>query len=266
MLSIRHFTKYSYEPKADRAGLRLKLFPSATSAQKVENWKVTVNGSEVVPLLTNPSGDEEALWFSHTAIEEIDVLAEGVVTMTDTAGVLGKFGVARPAVFLRHTDLTQPDDAIKSLSKEAEGEGGLAQMHALNELIHDRVSYRKGATDSSTTAAQALAQGAGVCQDLTHVFVSAARARDLPARYVTGYLHQVEEPELLTHAWAEVFLDGLGWTGFDPTHNECPSINHIRLCSGFDAADAGPLRGHITGEIEETLDVEVEIAQSQSQQ
>lgn len=266
MLSIRHQTRYSYDPKADRAGLRLKLFPSVTPAQKVESWLVTVNGTKVSPLLTNPSGDEEALWFSHAPINEIDVLAEGVVTLTDTAGVLGKFGAARPAVFLRHTDLTRPDESIKSIADEAEGEGDLARMHALNELVHDRVAYRKGATDSSTTASQALAQGAGVCQDLTHVFISAARSCDLPARYVTGYLHQAEEPELLTHAWSEVFLDGLGWTGFDPTHNECPTVNHIRLCSGFDAADAGPLRGHITGEIEETLAVEVEIVQSQSQQ
>lgn len=266
MLSIRHLTTYSYEPKADRAGLRVKLFPSETLAQRVESWTVTVNGAEINPLLTNPSGDGEALWFSQAPLDEIQVLAEGTVTLTDTAGVLGKLGVARPAVFLRHTDLTKPDDAINSLAVEAEGEGELARMHALNELIHDRVSYRKGVTDASTTATQALALGAGVCQDLTHVFISAARSINLPARYVTGYLHQAEEPELLTHAWAEVFLDGLGWTGFDPTHNECPTTNHIRLCSGFDAADAGPLRGHITGEIEETLDVQVEVAQSQAQQ
>ncbi|MBY8976388.1 transglutaminase family protein [Rhodobacteraceae bacterium NNCM2] len=265
MLSIRHVTTYTYEPEADRVGLRLKLFPISTPAQRVESWKVTVNGEIVEPLLTNPSGEGEAMWFSRSALEEVEVVAEGKISLDDTAGVLGKFGAPRPRVFLRCTPLTEADEGIRELAAEVEGAGDLDQMHALNALVHERVNYRKAATETSTTAAQALALGAGVCQDLAHVFIATARSMGLPARYVAGYLHQAEEPELATHAWVEVFLDGLGWTGFDPTHEECPATNHVRLCSGYDAADAAPIRGHVTGDIEETLDVSVEIAQSQTQ-
>ncbi|MEM7668306.1 MAG: transglutaminase family protein [Pseudomonadota bacterium] len=265
MLTIRHTTVYRYEPKADRVGLRLKLYPINTRAQTVGDWAVTVNGAAVAPLVTNPFEEGEALWFAQGPSDEIEIVASGHVSLSDTAGVLGKIGMARPGVFLRDTGLTEPDDAIRELGAGMEGDGDLARMHCLNEAIHDRIAYRPGATEATTTAAQALALGAGVCQDLAHVFIATARAAGLPARYVAGYLHDAEAPELATHAWAEVFLDGLGWTAFDPTHKTCPSTSHVRLCSGADAADAAPIRGHVTGEIEETLESTVDIAASQSQ-
>lgn len=269
MLQIRHVTQYRYDPEVDRAGLRLKLFPSETRSQEVDNWHVSVNGETITPLLTTPFGDGETLWFTKDAVDAIEIVAEGQIRPIDTAGVLGKMGITPPAVFLRGTELTGADESIDAIAREVEGETDLARMHALNALVHERISYRKGVTKPETTAAEALALGSGVCQDLTHVFLTAARALGLPARYVTGYLHQAEAEDPATHAWAEVHLNGLGWTGFDPTHETCPAAGHIRLCCGFDATDAAPIRGHVTGEITEQMDISVAIAeasQSQSQQ
>ena len=64
----------------------------------------------------------------------------------------------------------------------------------LMAAVHDAVIYRPGVTDSSTTAADALALGAGVCQDKTHLFIASARAAGIPARYVVGYLMDEEAP------------------------------------------------------------------------
>lgn len=265
-LSIRHQTSYTYAPGANRVGLRLKLFPQSTPAQIVEGWEVTVNGEAISPMLSNPFGEGEAMWFSSSPVERIEVEANGRLALTDTLGVLGKLGRARPGVFRRETALTAADDALKDLAASIEGATPLDQMHALTASVHEGISYRKGATESSTTAAQTLALGAGVCQDLSHVFIASARLMGLPARYVTGYLLEEGDPEdLATHAWAEVFLEGLGWTGFDPTHAVCPSDRHVRLCSGFDAADAAPIRGHVTGDSEEDMDVVVEISALPSQ-
>ncbi|MEM0944268.1 MAG: transglutaminase family protein [Pseudomonadota bacterium] len=263
-IEIRHVTRYAYDPAADRAGLRIKLFPAETAAQRVLAWEVTVNGAPVSPALTNPMGDGEALWFAPTKVSEIEIVANGRVQLTDTSGVLGKFGQARPSIFLRESELTEPDEAIRALAAGIEGETDLARMHALNTAIHESVTYRKGVTEGTTTAAQALALGAGVCQDLTHLLVATARAMGLPARYVAGY-HAGDSDERATHAWAEVYLDGLGWTGFDPTHDLCPAASHIRFCAGLDASDAAPIRGHVIGETAETLEVSVEIGQAQSQ-
>lgn len=264
-LSIRHVTSYAYDPQVDRAGLRLKIFPCSTSSQRVDNWTVTVNDVAVKPMLTDAFGDGEALWFAHEPVDKIEIVAEGQVTLTDTSGVLGKLGRARPGVYLRHSALTEPDEAIREMATAIEGDTLLARMHALNERISEEIKYLKSVTDASTTAAQAFELGAGVCQDKTHIFITAARAMGLPARYVTGYYRSAEEAELETHAWAEVFIDGLGWTGFDPTHCVCPALDHIRLCSGIDAAEAAPIRGHVLGETEEVLEVDVQIMESQTQ-
>ena len=112
-----------------------------------------------------------------------------------------------------------------------------------------------------STAAEALAQGAGVCQDHAHIFIAAARALGVPARYVAGYLAPNFEGAHETHAWAEAYVGDLGWVGFDPANRQCPTDAYIRLCAGFDAADAAPVRGAVSFGAGEALDVQVEVAQ-----
>lgn len=269
-LAIRHLTEHQYEPAAKRIGLRLKLHPATTRSQMPRGWRVTVNGSAVGTMLTNGFGDAEALWFSDPQAETVSVLAEGTVDTSDTAGVLGQIGVAPPAVFLRQTPLTRADGEIRALAEAAVGDTPLARMHALSVAVHEAVVYRPGVTDAATTASDALALGAGVCQDKTHLFIAASRAAGIPARYVVGYLMDEAAPLVETHAWAEAYLEGLGWVGFDATHQLCPTDAYVRLCCGLDADDAAPIRGSIQGaaqgEIEDRLTVSVEVAHAQSQQ
>lgn len=273
-LSIRHTTRYAYEPEAGKVGLRLKLFPATFASQSITDWTVSVNGDPVEILHTDGAGDALGLWFSHTPVEAVEISARGLLETTDTAGVLrGGSELARPAVYLRETAATKPNDAIRLLAKEIEGADPLGQMHALSALVHKVIDYRPGVTESRTTAAEALALGSGVCQDQTHIFLAVARAMDVPARYVVGYLDDPdsEVPPDQTHAWAEVHVKGLGWVGFDVTNQLCPTDAYVRLCSGLDAADAAPIRGTVSGETEEEMEVDIAVerataSQSQSQQ
>ncbi|MEL7469077.1 MAG: transglutaminase family protein [Pseudomonadota bacterium] len=267
-LKIRHVTRYSYEPAALQAGLRMKLFPQVTEAQNVPVWSVTVNDDEVRPLHVDGAGDAVSLWMSHAATEEIEIVAEGEVATADQAGVLkGLHEAARPAVYLRSTEATKANEAIRDLAAEIEGEDTLQRMHALSALIHKVIDYRPGVTEATTTAAEAVALGSGVCQDQTHVFLAAARVMDIPARYVVGYLDDPDSdaPSDMTHAWAEAHVKGLGWVGFDVTNQLCPTDLYVRLCSGLDAADAAPIRGTVLGDTEETMDVEIAVARSAGQ-
>src|SRR4051812_35443198 len=93
--------------------------------------------------------------------------------------------------------------------------------------VYTQLSYVPGATDVKTTADDVLALGRGVCQDFAHVLIASARCQGLPARYVSGYLH---DPELdgrntASHAWVDVFVRGRGWISLDPTHN-CEQTEH----------------------------------------
>lgn len=67
-----------------------------------------------------------------------------------------------------------------------------------------------------------LSNGSGSCRDFAHVFVEAVRSLSFAARFVSGYLYTYQFPASKgsTHAWAEVYLPGAGWMGFDPTNGE----------------------------------------------
>ena len=130
----------------------------------------------------------------------------------------------------------------------------------------ERVKYEVGATNPHTSAAEALQDGRGVCQDHAHIFISAARLLGLPARYVSGYFVTGDEPSEAQHAWAEAFVEGLGWLGFDPANQVCPTDRYVRLACGPDAAAAAPITGNRRGGVDEVLDVFVEVQQQSSAQ
>ena len=144
------------------------------------------------------------------------------------------------------------------------GRGILEGLHALMAEIHGRVAYEIGATHAHTTAAEAFADGRGVCQDHAHIFIAAARSAGIPARYVTGYLVTgMGASSTAAHAWAEALVPDLGWVGFDPANATCPTENYVRVAAGLDAASVAPIRGSRRGGNGERMRVEVrvEIAQ-----
>ena len=265
-LVVRHLSSYRYDPPAERAAIRLKVFPSQFEGQNAAEWRVTVNDEPVAPMLMSGFGDEEAIWLQHSACEQIEIIAEGVVETEDKAGVVKGLPRTPPVgVFLRSTSLTKPDDDIRALAEDSARDDPLEELHAISAAVRAAVEYRSGSTDASTSAAAALKQGAGVCQDHAHLFIAATHARGRPARYAAGYLLGSEGNEDLheTHAWAEAYVDGLGWVGFDASNGVCPTDKYIRLACGLDARGAAPIRGSVLGGGGETLHASVAIEQAQ---
>jgi len=270
-LTIRHHTAYRYAPAVAAVGVRLKLFPPAFAAQRPLSWSVTVNGIAVTPGFRDGWGDPVATHFVRGEVTEVEIAAEGVVETTDEAGVVRRLRESiRPGMCLRATPRTEADSAITALAEEAVAGGGsqLDQAHRLQDLVTRRIAYRGGSTDGATTAAVALASGVGVCQDHAHVVIAAARALGWPARYVAGYYLPDEDGvhDAATHAWADVWIDGIGWVGFDASNDLCPTDAYVRLCAGLDAFDAAPIRGHVQGAGDEALDVSVSIQPAAGQQ
>ena len=107
-------------------------------------------------------------------------------------------------------------------------------MHALMEAMGERMTFEVDATNTGTSAIEAFALGHGVCQDFAHVFIAACRHLGIPARYASGYMLNLENPDKQTagHAWAEVFVEDLGWVGFDPANAMCPTDAYVRLAVG----------------------------------
>lgn len=266
-LKISHTTEYLYDQPVPYSLQRLRLTPVDGPTQKVINWAITVDGAKVEAGYADQYGNRVELVSAEGAEHTIRISASGEVETSDKAGVFGPHqGFCPLWLFLRETPRTKAGKLIKGLAKSLTGDSELARMHALMEAIHGTVAYTPGTTDTETTAEEALEAKTGVCQDHAHIFVSAARLLDIPARYVSGYLLMEGTTEqVATHAWAEVHLPGLGWVGFDAANNICPDDRYVRIASGLCYRDCAPVSGMRLGLAGENLKVSLTVAPSQTQ-
>jgi transglutaminase-like putative cysteine protease len=117
-------------------------------------------------------------------------------------------------------------------------EGGWAQVQAVCDWLHSNIIYSAGST-ASTTGWDAYQQRRGVCRDFAHLGVSFCRALNFPARYVCGYLPDINVPidpaPMDFHAWFEVYMEG-EWRTFDARHNR-PRTGRVLIGRGRDAVD-----------------------------
>ncbi|MFD1341472.1 transglutaminase family protein [Litorisediminicola beolgyonensis] len=274
-LSVRHTTTYRFETPVRRLVQSHRLWPSRFSGQDVIEWSVTVPGALRGASFRDGAGDWTETISVTGPVEELVIEVAGEVETRDLAGVLkGHRELVPPSAYLTATKQTFADADIRTLARDAldgvSAEAGLDRAHALARAVAEAVEYVPGETEPATTAAEALAGGKGVCQDHTHVLIAAAQASDIPARYVTGYLMAGDQSNgtEASHAWAELFVPVLGWVGFDAANSCCPDDRYVRLGSGYDAQDAAPIRGVVSGQSDEALEVAVSVqpsGQSQSQ-
>lgn len=269
-LSVSHRTHYRFDPPRRALVQSHRLTPSAYEGQQVIWWDVKVPGALKGACFRDGAGD----WIETVSmlgpVEEVAIEVTGEVETRDLSGVLrGHRETAPPPAYLRTTWATRPDSALRDLSSEAVSGAAdaLDRAHRLAAAVRGAIDYVPGATDSATTAAEALEQGQGVCQDHAHALIAAAIAADIPARYVAGYLFvEGEAMGEASHAWAELHVPALGWVGFDAANGCCPDARYIRLGSGHDAVLAAPIRGLVDGTGDETLEVAVRVVNGQWQE
>jgi transglutaminase-like putative cysteine protease len=265
-LTVDHTTRYTYDRPVRSVVQSHRLTPSAFDGQRMIEWQVTVSGGVQGSTFRDGAGDRIHAWTIQGPTTEIAVQVIGTVETINLDGILrGHRETVPPAAYLRMTDPTHADAALVALATEAGQGEALTRAHSMAALVADRIAYRPGVTHAHTTAAEALAQGEGVCQDHAHALIAMARSAGLPARYVSGYLHASADGVLheAAHAWAEIWAEGLGWVGFDPANRCCPDERYIRLGSGMDAQDAAPIRGVARGTAREDMAVSVAVLSSQ---
>ncbi len=267
ILTVNHVTCYRYALPVRGVVQSHRLTPSVFDGQKVLDWEVSVSDGCKGGGFRDGAGDWVQSWSVLGPVSEISVSVRGTVETTDLTGLLRGHRETIPReAYLNATLSTRVDAALAELARVAEGASdALDAAHRLSAAVAEAISYQPGTTQAQTTAAEAMAQGAGVCQDQAHALIAVARRADLPARYVSGYL--LSDADGMTHeaahAWAEVFVKGLGWIGFDPANGCCPDDRYIRLASGLDAQDAAPIRGIARGPGAEILDVSVAVQAEQ---
>jgi transglutaminase-like putative cysteine protease len=162
--------------------------------------------------------------------------------------------------FLPFRGPIQPTPLLDPLMKElrpAEGTPLGPFVKAVSHYIHTHYQYARDVTLANSPIDHLLQEGKGVCQDFTHLMIALLRSFNIPARYVSGYIHRPKK-ESQSHAWCEAWLPDLGWVGVDPT-NDCVIHDHfVKVAVGRDFTDLPPNKGVYRGRGEESISVRVE--------
>lgn len=143
----------------------------------------------------------------------------------------------------------QPGEAVQTY----------ALLQRLCTRIHQTLTYQLREEPGVQSAAETLSRGSGSCRDSANLLMQAARRLGLAARFVSGYLHAPPSPANYgaTHAWAEVFLPGAGWKGFDPSTGEIVGSDHIAIAVARLPESVPPVAGSFVGPPGANLDVGV---------
>lgn len=264
-LKIAHQTRYLFAEPVSYALQQLRLTPKTRRGQEVVGWQIDLEGGKEEVNFVDQFNNSTHLISLEEGARELVVRASGEVVTHDQAGIVGEHSGWTPLwLYSRKTPLTAPGQTLRKLARSLgdDFEDDVARLHGLMDLIGAEIAYETGQTHTQTTAEEAAAAGHGVCQDHTHVFITCARLLGFPARYVSGYLMMTDRVQQdASHAWAEAYVDGLGWVGFDVSNAISPDEKYVAVATGLDYLDAAPVSGMTFGHAQEGLDVSVQVQQ-----
>lgn len=261
-LEIQHTTRYQYNSVVDQSIQYLRLMPQSYEHQIIHAWQLEVPGDvrevkdgygNLIHVVTTDE-PHQSIEFSVSGEVELcpDLLDPRSCRLT-------------PEVFLRPSNLAQSDAALKALADECISPNfGRQALEQLMQRILKHMPYQPGSTHAAMTAAQAWQQRAGVCQDHSHVLIACCRYKNIPARYISGYIYSDDAEHVAMHAWCEVWLKD-HWQMADITNGHLRPERHLKLAIGSDYLDAGPVRGVRIGGGDEYLSASAKVSRLSEQ-
>ncbi|MFZ5890143.1 MAG: transglutaminase family protein [Myxococcota bacterium] len=271
---VSHSTTYEYSEAVSICHNEARLSPRRTEQQTPLSTRLVIEPSAV--LLAEDRDyfgnvvhfftlEEAHLRLSVTACSELDITPyERPVLSLSPAWEFVRDSVRqeRNGEGLRALEYTLESPHVRfapglleyATASFGKGRPLLEAVFELTQRIHSEFRYEPGATSVATPLGQVLETRRGVCQDFAHLQIGMLRALGLPARYVSGYIHNAPppgQPKLVgadaSHAWLSVWCPGFGYVDFDPTNGSIPCDEHLTLAWGRDFSDTSPLRGVILG-------------------
>ena len=270
LLNVEHVTRYAFSQPQRRLVQLLRMTPVDFASQHVVEWHIDVDCDAKIRTNADGFGNVLTMLYIDGPLENMELSVSGEVLTDDRSGVIEDAPEPLPAAaFLRSTQLTKADEAIRNFAAEIQKAetDPLKRIHLLMSRLLNEIRFEPTLDAVERDAATAFAANKGVCQDHSHIFCSAARAMRIPARYISGHLYRRDgaEQQEASHAWAEAYLPDIGWIGFDPANGIAPDDAYIRLAVGLDYQDAAPVAGRRLGGGDETLNVDVRVTQAQHQ-
>ncbi|MEM7134950.1 MAG: transglutaminase family protein [Myxococcota bacterium] len=127
----------------------------------------------------------------------------------------------------------------------------VALLTSLNQVVYSGIAYERRDEEGVQTPSETLARRKGSCRDMAELFVAASRQLGFAARFVSGYLYEPTDESSegsnraagSMHAWAEVYLPGAGWRGFDATNGILTDHHFITAAVANRPAWVAPIQG-----------------------
>lgn len=283
---ITHKTQYSYSSLVNLCHNEARLTPRSFAQQICTQSEFTVDpeptscrerkdffGNTVCYFtIQRPHQDLSVTVTSHVEVKESQIdmdIVEDIVWET----VQERLHTDQNAEILEIRQYIFDSPMIQEMSElHAYAESSFAKERPLIEAVEDLINrlfkdfaYDPGFTTVATPLAEVIKHRRGVCQDFAHLGIGCLRSMGLAARYVSGYIETVAQPnqeQLIgadaSHAWFSVYLPDVGWIDFDPTNNQIPTDHHITVAWGRDYSDVAPLKGVVFGSGTHELSVSVD--------
>lgn len=250
---IRHETVYRYAGPVTLGPHVLRLRPREDGVQRLARFLLDVSPEPAArsTVLDAEGNTVEHVWFG-APVSALRIVAESEVHTLRTNPYDYLDGDAVDAVPLAHYAAPAQPDAVRAFAESVRTHapgGAVAMLDALNRAIHGHVQrHIRDDGRPAQSAVETLDRRTGACRDLAVLFIATARALGHPARFVSGYRRgDVARPDRHLHAWAEVFLPGGGWRGWDPVEGLAVADAHVALAASHAQAGAMPVSGSYGG-------------------
>ena len=277
---LEHITKYRYGVPVRNCAMSLALKPMEDRDQRVSGFRIETAPCGSLFQVVDSFGNARHLFHLYIEHRSLVITTRSTVDVAPCDSTLERLedqawetiqgwrNSFHHRVFLEHSSLARPSTTLERFVR---GHGiepmddPLIALKRLSATLNDRFHYDPGSTTYASTIDHILDSGRGVCQDYAHVMIAISRTWGIPARYVSGYFHDVaadgsgEAIMTTMHAWVECLLPGLGWTAFDPTNATRVDERHVRVAIGRDYRDVSPTHGVLQGGGEIEIDVAVSL-------
>lgn len=261
LYQISHTTTYTYDQPVVLEHHILRLRPRSSSWQTLQMFSVQVTPmpvgrSDYVDLDGNTYVN---VWFSPERTQQlrVQVLSQVMTHETNPFNyLLEPWALNLPIQYPErvrsqlqpylHTQYPSPIlELVQEINHRANS-NVVTFLTLLNQRINQDCEYLIRETGHPMTPEETWTQKKGSCRDLTVLFMEVCRVSGLATRFVSGYQEgDPNDPEKHLHAWAEVYLPGAGWRGYDPTLGLVVSDRHIAIAASPYPQDAAPILGHI---------------------